>query len=57
MASFSIPPKERAARRIGSVLAGKYEIERVIGTGGMATKLHAGDVAQKPYVYQTAPSL
>jgi len=37
MASFSIPPKERAARRIGSVLAGKYEIERVIGSGGMAT--------------------
>ncbi|MFO0589149.1 MAG: protein kinase [Polyangiaceae bacterium] len=37
MASFSVPPAERAARRVGSVLAGKYTVERVIGTGGMAT--------------------
>ncbi len=37
MASFSVPPAERAARRVGTVLAGKYTVERVIGTGGMAT--------------------
>jgi serine/threonine protein kinase len=37
MASFSVPPAERASRRVGTVLAGKYGIERVIGAGGMAT--------------------
>ena len=37
MASFSVPPESRAARRVGTVLAGKYEIEGILGVGGMAS--------------------
>ena len=37
MASFSVPPADRASRRIGTVLAGKYGIEGLLGVGGMAS--------------------
>jgi serine/threonine protein kinase len=37
MVGFSVPPQDRAARRVGTVLKGKYGIERLLGVGGMAT--------------------
>lgn len=41
MVSFAIPPEERAARRVGRILGGKYTILRVLGVGGMATVYEA----------------
>ncbi|MEZ4300257.1 MAG: protein kinase [Polyangiaceae bacterium] len=41
MPALLVNPEDRAARRVGSVLAGKYGVERLIGVGGMAT-VYAG---------------
>lgn len=37
MSGLPALPEDRAARRVGTVLAGKYGIERLLGTGGMAS--------------------